>query len=236
MRLIICDDVQEDAFKTKELIEDYNIKEFTYIDITQPDILLKEIDNKTFDYDIIILDIEYHRTDLNGIELGRRINEYAPLCNIIYLSDVPDFASDVYETKHCYFVMKKNQHITLKRALEKALEIYYENNDKCALHIICNYNDVYLSTKIIQYITRENRKLKIIADKTYECYMGLNDCKKQLPKKFVRCHTGYIINADYIKSIESNKICMMDNREIPIGRVYKDSFMLHYLEYLGRRI
>ncbi|MBQ9234814.1 MAG: hypothetical protein IJ167_12385, partial [Lachnospiraceae bacterium] len=143
MRLIICDNIREDALFTKKLIEEYLTEDKNNISIISPDELLGKIDDNEFDYDIAVIEIEYHRNDLNGIELGKRINDNAPLCNIIYLTDLSDFVSDVYETRHCYFVMKKNQQKTLNRALDKALELYYENSNKNTLHIKCNYNDVY---------------------------------------------------------------------------------------------
>ena len=38
-----------------------------------------------FDYDIAILDIEYHK-EINGIDVGHLINKRFPACQIIYLT------------------------------------------------------------------------------------------------------------------------------------------------------
>ncbi|MBQ9200202.1 MAG: response regulator transcription factor [Lachnospiraceae bacterium] len=237
MRLVVCDDVIEDAEKTKGLIKQYLEDNNSGGDIfvVSPSELLENIDDD-FSYDIAVLDIDYNNDELNGIDLGKKINEKAPLCNIIYLTGVLDFASDVYETMHCYFVMKKNQDITLARALDKAIRIYHDNCKNSTLSFVCKGKDVIVLSSDIKYITRENRKIQIMSDKKYETYMSLNDCLSKLPECFSRCHMGYIVNMNYIKTIEGNKIYMADGFEAPVGRIYKESFIRHYLEFLEGRV
>ncbi|MBQ9277906.1 MAG: response regulator transcription factor [Lachnospiraceae bacterium] len=238
MKLVICDDVREDAEKTIRIINDYfeNMNDESDIIYFSPDELSCEIEKGEFEFDIAILDIDYKNDNYNGIDLARKINELSPLCNIIYLTAILDFASDVYETEHCYFVMKKNQQKTLKRALDKAVRIVNENNENKYIKLTSSGKEILILTNEIRYLTRENRKVQIIGDNTFESYISLGDCIEMLPKKFVRCHTGYIVNLDYIKVVEGNKIMLSDDTFIPIGRVYKDSFMYSYLEYLERRV
>ena len=107
MKLAVCDDVKEDADITLKIVKNYFNNKATDVSYLSPNDLLYEIDNGEFIYDIIILDIDYKNCNYNGIELGKKINDKYPLCNIIYLTGILDFASDVYETNHCYFVMKK---------------------------------------------------------------------------------------------------------------------------------
>lgn len=74
----------------------------------------------------------------------------------------------------------------------------------------------------ILYIERISRKIRIVTkNENYECYDTLKSMQERLPKNFVRCHTGYIVNMDYVVSIHSNYLVMKDERKISIGRTYK---------------
>ena len=238
MKLVVCDDVKEDAEITINIIDDYMKKDHKdySVDFYLPNDLNKEIQEGNFKYDIAVLDIDYSEEKFNGIDLAGKINEVCPQCNIIYLTAILDFASDVYETEHCYFVMKKNQKLTMNRALDKAVKLVDEYNKSKVIKIISSGKEILISTEDIRYITRENRKIKIVGEACFESYISLNDCLEILPKKYVRCHTGYIVNMDFIKAVEGNKIVLSDDVEIPVGRVYKDSFMMDYLDYLERRV
>lgn len=238
MKLVVCDDLKEDADISLNIINDYlkNIQDDYNICYKTPDELDSEIQNGNFEYDIAVLDIDYKGYNFNGIDLGQKINNSCPLCSIIYLTAILDFASDVYETEHCYFVMKKNQKLTMNRALDKAVKLVDEYNKNKVIKIISSGKEILISTEDIRYITRENRKIKFIGESCFESYISLNDCLEILPKKYARCHTGYIVNMDYIKAVEGNKIVLSDDVEIPVGRVYKDSFMMDYLDYLERRV
>ena len=59
---------------------------------------------------------------------------------------------------------------------------------------------------------------------------------KKLPDKFARCHTGYIINMDFIKKIENNNLLLSYGYNVPIGIIYKEKFIEYYMSYLDGRI
>lgn len=239
MKIFVCDDELIETTITKKIIDGYlkDNKIESEVLYKNPDDIVKEVEDKRFDYDIAILDIDFKVDDFNGIDLGHIINENYPLCIVIYLTAILDFASDVYETEHCYFVMKNNQEITLKRALDKAISLHRINSEKKSISIISEGKNITIPVWDIHYITREGRKIKICCgDIEHDSYISLNDILKQLPDKFVRCHTGYIVNYDYIRRVESNVLYMDEDYEIPIGRIYKESFMLKYIDYLEGRV
>lgn len=44
-----------------------------------------------------------------------------------------------------------------------------------------------------------------------------------LPKSYIRCHTGYIVNLEMVSAIHSKYILMDNGETIPIGRTYKNN-------------
>ena len=57
-------------------------------------------------YDIVFLDISLGDDTVSGIELGQMINGENPRTQLIFISQYLEYASDVYSTKHTYFIYK----------------------------------------------------------------------------------------------------------------------------------
>ena len=134
------------------------------------------------------------------------------------------------------FCYEKNQCITLERALNKAV-ILYKKNTKKNVSIVSKGKNVTIFTQEILFVTREGRRAKIVCkDNVIESYISLGEMLKKLPDKFARCHTGYIINMDFIKKIENNNLLLSYGYNVPIGIIYKEKFIEYYMSYLDGRI
>ena len=74
------------------------------------------------------------------------------------------------------------------------------------------------------YIERDARKVRFVTKGCeYASYISLASLIKRLPDNFVRWHTGYIVNMDYVVSIHSNYLVINDGYKISIGRTYKSA-------------
>lgn len=96
------------------------------------------------------------------------------------------------------------------------------NKIKSFIEIISEKQKILINLSEILYFEREARKICIVTPNAkYEFYDTLKSLVNRLPKNFVRCHTGYIVNMDYVVSIHSNYLVMKDEQKISIGRTYK---------------
>lgn len=236
MRLVICDDEIADAKKTSELIEKLPIVKEYDIKIKTPQDVNIAVEEDLFKCDILIMDIQYEGESFDGIELTKKINEKIPTCQIIYLSNILDFAPKVYDTNHCYFVLKENMDIMLPRAVAKAVECYNTmSND--IIEFLSNGHKVYTSQSEIIYIERDDRVLNIYTlKKTYQCYTSLKKIDSKLGGSFARCHGGFIVNLAYVSGIDGNQLYLKDGTKIPIGMRFFEEFKLKYLKYYSDRM
>lgn len=106
MKIIICDDNEEEIVRSKRVILDQKLAEEKDVTTCQPEELLKQIEGQALECDLFIMDIEFDGRGYNGITLSTAINELQPESQIIYLTNILEFAPEVYETKHCYFVLR----------------------------------------------------------------------------------------------------------------------------------
>ncbi|MGN0496363.1 MAG: LytR/AlgR family response regulator transcription factor [Lachnospiraceae bacterium] len=237
MKIVICDDMRQDALAGKQLFDNnYSNMDIT-CEIMKPKELLLMIEENMFSYDLAIMDIEFGDEEFDGIKLSQKINEIAPSCQIIYLTSFLEFAPDVYETKHCYFVMKPNLEVMLPRAFKKAYDFYLSEQKQDILEIVCDGQKTHLLQKEIVYVEREGRMLRIHMDEEeYVCYMSIRKILKELSPDFARCHGGYIVNLGKIIAVNSEMVTVETGEKIDIGRTFYDSFMESYLKYYSKQI
>lgn len=238
MKIGICDDIKEELEKIKVCIEEHvDLTDEDEVAFYYPEEVKIDIENNTFDCDIIVMDIDFPDYSYNGIYLGKLINEKVPNCQIIYLTYVLNFAPDVYETDHCYFVLKNNMDIMLPQAFKKTYKINNEEIQKEFLKITSEGHTSYIPIKNIIYIEKSERKIKIYTDeRTYSCYTTLASMKNDLNNGFVRCHKSFIINLKFVTYMGATEAELNNKIKIPLGKVYAARVKEEYTKFWSDRV
>lgn len=239
MRIGICDDNKADCYEAKEILGHCDMvrtEEFPIACLSPDDVVL-DLEEGLFACDLMVLDIEFENEKYNGIRLAKRINQIAPLCQIIYLTDFLEFAPEVYETEHCYFVLKKNMKVMLPLAFEKAYRLYERDKRQMFIELVSEGKKHYLPIHEIIYMEKEGRRLRIYTiHGDYYCYESLAAAVKRCGGELVRCHGSYIINLHYVKYYGREKLTLANGMQIPIGRTYQEQMKAAYLNYWVDRI
>lgn len=180
-------------------------------------------------YDIIILDIMLPAVD--GLQIGRTINEFLPKSNIVFLSANPDFFQDVYYIDHIYFLIKPIDTKRLKNALIRCAE-------RCNHSFVCvSYKGVLEKVYIDDIVCIESYLRNVIfhlaAGRKVEKLDKISNIEPDLPPHFVRCQKSYIINFDHVNKIVADRIYTSDKQNIAISRYKVVEIKEKYALYLG---
>lgn len=226
----ICDDNKIYLDKLYHMVQDI-ISDIHDIEIQTilPETLISDIQNEDFFYDILITDIDLG--GYNGIELAKEINTFRPSSIIIFISNFLNYATDVYDVNHIYFVLKAEADTRLPRAIDKALSVYHKQQN-AFLNISYQNKDYRLALSEIFYIEAMGRYLYIHTEKeTYKCIKTLKDISGDLSRNFSKCHKSFIINLDYIFQITRSFCVLKTKAEIPISATHYKPFMSDYRHY-----
>ena len=169
-------------------------------------------------YDIVIMDIDL--PDGNGIKFSKKINIFSPHTIIIYMTSYEEYVSDVYDTNHIYFVLKKNYQKYLPHALSLAYEVLNKER-RASLKIFWNKEEYNILLKDIFYMERKLRTTYIVTPThTYSTSEKLEDLLKRLGETFAMSHRSYIINLKMVQEISKDSALLVDGTSIPISRSY----------------
>lgn len=123
------------------------------------------------------------------------------VCNI---SNPIDY--DKRDTIYPVHYLESHPHMTLYMDSDKKL--FFKGKDKSIL---------YTNPEQIIYMESIGNHTNIHMDsQIFECTERLSSINKRITDGFLRCHSGYLVNPLYVKSIERFSLTMADGKKIPV--------------------
>ncbi len=232
----ICDDHTEEVDNIIELIKTYPKFSEADICVYKPHEIIFDLEEDFFNCDIIIMDIYYDNIEFNGIDVAHIINEKYPHSGIVFVSDYIVYAERVYETKHSYFIQKKNMKFFLERALQKCTIQAAAEKNKQVMEIYTNRIKHFVSISDIYYIEKRDRHAVF---HTVSGEMNSIKSLKQILKsdeseKLCKIHESYIINLEQIRRIENKSVMLKDGTTLPVTYSFHHDFREKYARYHSR--
>lgn len=228
LHICICDDEKIERNELKSIISmQLELKGINfYIDECENGESLKSKLEKDKNYfDIIFLDIEMD--GINGVETARHIRSLNDSVIIIFVTGFADYVFDGYEVKALNYILKPYKKEKIGDVLSEALkQIGSIQNDFFIVQL--NSNAYKLKLKDIIYFVSDRRKIKTITkDNIYEFYGKIDDIEKQMPSYYVRIHQRYLVNLNFVQSIEKNCVNINDEK-LPISRKRYQDVMIAF--------
>ena len=230
MRILICDDDTLIIEQLQKYIESYfesnHLKCPELVSFTSGESLLADKNEK----DIVFLDISLGEETVSGIELGQIINGENPRTQLIFISQYLEYASDVYSTKHTYFIYKNRLNEYLPAALDAALK-NLQTDKEPFLTVKIKQSHHRIPVNDILFLERNLRETFIYTkSETYTVRDKLNILQQQLPDFFVCCHRSFLVNLHAVSRLQHTEITLTTGQQIPVSRAHyedvKKSFSL----------
>ena len=191
-------------------------------------LLFDEIREKV---DIVLMNIKIGK-DM-GIDLANHIQKVFPYIQIAFISDLPEYAKDIFKASPAYFLLKPVRIGDLQEAMNRM--IVRLNIKKHRVFIFETKREIFtLLVENICYIESEKRVVHfhMTENRVESGYGKMDEIEERLPDQFLRCHQSYIVNINYIFSFSRNCIVLDNEKIIPISRSkYKivKNTLLNYL-------
>ena len=175
---------------------------------------------------VIVLDIEFKDSELNGLDIANEIRKINKDCYLIFITSHFEYLLEAYDYKTFAYLFKNSISVdTLSETLKRLFDDI-SGSKKRFLKI--DNKGTFVDLNDIQFI--EKRGMKLIYHTLYKCYETYNSFSKielVLPNNFIRCHKSFIANITNIVSISlsDNSIIFKNGDVCYIGPKYKNYFM-----------
>ncbi|MCJ7965608.1 LytTR family DNA-binding domain-containing protein [Lachnospiraceae bacterium NSJ-171] len=240
--IVILDDCQSEAEKTRFILcrffrDIVNSTSWNMVIYTDGKKLINDIEKSEIEPTMIFCDVDMETEEYNGIDIAKKINVLAPQSHIVYLTNYLEYAPDIFQTEHLYFVLKSE--------LEKRLpEIYIKMINKTKEHQktlrIEGKRNKFIAIKYLDivYIERKGRTTFIHGkEEEWETYLPLNKLEELIEdNSIIRCHNSFMVSMNYIKKYIRELCTMVNDEKIPISRKYQPIFKEAFVKWSKEQI
>jgi DNA-binding LytR/AlgR family response regulator len=198
---------------------------------------------KKYEIDLFILDIEL--PDNSGLSMAEEIRKLPKyqFTWILFITGHKRFMTDAYKNIHCYdFITKPFEIDKVRSHVENLLNnriVRQDIQEFQFLTIICRDIFYKLKTEDILFIEVNQRECKIHTYALMDTIkrLTLKNIASQLPStNFVQCHKSFIVNIDYIKTIEIiDKTWTISFKNYDMQVVVGNSFKKNFFKVLSRK-
>lgn len=232
MRFAICDDEEtcrENIINNIALTQNKNIQ-IEIFEFSSGEDLVDSYE-KGNRYDVIFLDVEMRQ--MSGVEAGQAIRKLDNEVIFIFITGHTKYVPEAFILNAFQFLVKPLNQEVFNKELERTISTFLKKKFK--YRIDYKNETTVLEIKDILYIETYNRHLRAVtATNKYEYIGKLSQQEKKLIEyDFVRCHQGYIVNMQNIKTIEKNSFILFNNEQIPISKYLKSEVTKKYNKFIS---
>lgn len=190
------------------------------------------------DVDLVFLDMKIN--DDYGIDLIKRLEK---IPHVIIISSFKEFAFEGYSISASDYLTKPIDFEKFGEAVQKAVaniklsKSIYDSNKKIEFdrdYILVKENlmTIKLNYSEVLYISALENYIKInTLSKSYVVLSTLLQFERSIKNHpFLRVHRSYIINLNYLKTINKDILILTDNTQIPLGEQYKNDVLEIFVE------
>lgn len=240
LKICICDDEKEfcqNIHKQLDVYAMHNNQDYRIMECHDANQLLGDEPQ----YDVLFLDIRFDKSNI-GVQIAEKLRAQDNRAFIIFVTSLPGHYPGCFEVEAFRYLLKPITDETVSdtmNAVHQKMERESSGYRKVLLSTF-NGNDVIDTRQLVTIesdaITRR-RTLWILDKPPIETRLSLKEIAGKLEQqRFVYTHQSYIVNLEYVEQIVASKIVLRNGATVPVGRAYKDGFLIALERYIGDKL
>jgi DNA-binding LytR/AlgR family response regulator len=187
---------------------------------------------KTNPADVVFSDI--NMPGITGIDFAKAIQESHTV--VVFTTAHQEYAAEAFEIEALDFLLKPISPDRFAKTVKRIEEYFELRNSKLKDNVELDEGHMFVKSdsKLLKVAYNEIQYVEAFADyvkiwigdeKRIVTLQTMKNMEAGLPKdKFIRVHRSYIVSIDKIGSLGSSSVHIA-NKEIPVGKNYKDGLM-----------
>ena len=243
LTIAICDDEREISAEIESslitILSKQNIKHEIDVFCTGEELHTKM--KQGILYDLIFLDIEFAKNQINGVEVAHLIRDEHknPFASIVFISWQTKYAMELFDLQPLNFFVKPVPDHKLEDVIKTHLKIAGFMTGTFSYKV--GHDSYKVQIKDIMYLESRCRKIILhLADGRKEEFYGSikTAYDKQLKNfDFLYIHNSYVVNFDYITVIRFGEVLLVDSvTPLPISKHRRVDVRDCYKEIVRKRL
>ena len=233
LKIAVCDDSRELLEKVEKDLHEYENVRNTPVTVHTYTNAVDLLDGlKKTDYDILILDIIM--PGFTGMQAAHEIRKFNEEIKIIFLTSSKEFAIESYSVGAYYYLLKPVLNEKLFSVLDKVVSEITSKQESCVIYTHMGIVNIPFARIECLEVYNKHLVFHLSDGSTKETRGALTDYENVFleRKEFLKIHRSYILNMDYIHSIEAGEIATYSGKRFPVSRLLAKDIKEHYMNYM----
>ena len=231
LQIAVCEDEKAMGGYLKQLIEKRLAGQTEYkVEVFEAGQELLECGKN---YDIFFLDIGLK--DMSGIDMARKLRETSGAV-IIFVTELKEYVFDGFDVQAFQYLLKTVNEEKFFRVLDDAVAecLTAKGTEPLVIRIKGTYRSI--PRENIVYAENDARKVVLhLKEEQISYYAKMSELEKILGGQFFRCHRGYLVNLNEVKSYDTGSIWLKNGEAILMAKQKYSAFVSAYMEFLRRK-
>lgn len=234
IKIAVVEDEKEERNRIQKFLQKFSCENSVEMEIEEFSDGIQLVQEYERNFDVLLLDIEMEK--LNGIQTAKEIRKKDKDVMILFITNLFQYAIEGYEVEAIDFVIKPINYFSFSARMEKVLK-KLEQKVRRLVPFQVRKEMVMLNAHDIILVETSNKKTLIKTEgETVNCSEPMQEIQSKLePFGFYRCHSGFLINMNYIKRLNSETV-LVANFEVPVSKHRKKDFYQAVAAYQGMRL
>lgn len=235
LQIAVCDDNIDELSNMVNLINLYRTsKNFNceYTVFTNGFDLVFALE-KGKQFDIYCLDIIM--PGFTGIDVAKEIRNFDKTAPILFFTSSPEYALESYSVRAINYILKPISKEKLFFTFDDMIEHIKVKKNEDAIIVKSNegVQRILISNLVFAEVIGRNVLYHLRSGKVIECTESFSSVCDNLLKYgcFIKIHRSYIVNMQYVDTIENNQIILQTLSSVPIAQGKIKEVKLQYLNY-----
>ena len=238
LQIALCDDNIDDLSNMVQLIDLYRVSRNFSCEYAafQNGLELIAILEKGKRFDIYCLDIMM--PGFTGMDAAKEIRGYDKTAPVLFFTSSTEFAFESYSVKAINYILKPVTKEKFFFTFDELLEQIKTEKGEDAITVKSNegIQKIRISNLVLAEVNGRKVLYHLRSGKIIECTEPFSSVCDTLLKYgcFINPHRSFLINMQYVDTIENHQISLQDHSSIPIAQGRAKEMKQHYLNYQMR--
>ena len=184
-------------------------------------------------FDIYCLDIIM--PGFSGIDVAKVIRVFDKTAPILFFTSSPEFALDSYSVKAINYVLKPLTKEKLFFIFDDVIDQIKAEKEEDSIIVKSNegIQKILIANLVFVEVIGRNVLYHLLSGKVIECTEAFSSvCDTLLKyKRFIKTHRSYIVNMQYVDTIDNHKVTLQTLSSIPVAQGKAKEMKEQYLDY-----
>lgn len=176
--------------------------------------------------------------EVNGMEASLKVREADKKVDIVFVTNLPQFAIDGYKVQALDFVLKPTNYSDFRMALDK---IYEKKSKETKDGFVLRNGSVLqrFKNQEVVYIEMKRHDLFIYKDdgSVFSTRGTIKALEEELNEDmFAKINSGIIVNLAKVLRLDGDWVVMEDKTNLPISRSHKKEFAMLLSDFYGSHL